>query len=409
MLMKPGATSLNEAASPRLRSPPRKERSTCGTEDVSRWSLNGDFLTLPPNGVARHAREVVSAMDALIGEAHPLTRAIELDMISPVEASLSNIPVHVLPEYKSPRIPQAWVQGQLPRHVEGGLVSFCNLAPVWTRRHIVCIHDLHTFLMPESYPLGFRLAHRAILPMLGRRAAAITTVSEFSKQHLVSAGIASADRITVTGNGSDHVHRWNASRGTCDLDYGRPFVLCLGQPQPYKNLRLILDIAPALERRGISVLVAGAISNADLTACNGGQTLPGNVRRLGRISDDDLAQAYSQALCFLFPSRIEGFGLPAVEAMALGCPLIASTAPCLREICGSAAVHADPDDPQAWIDAIVRLRDTPRLAGELSRKGRLRAQAYSWRRIALTYFRLMSEIPQESRRQKRDDCELEPA
>ena len=104
------------------------------------------------------------------------------------------------------------MQLRLPAHVKGGLLSFCNLAPVAVSRHIVCIHDLHTRLMPESYGMFFRWAHRAILPLLGRRAARITTVSGLSREHLVHYGIAARSKIVVTHNGSDHTRHWSPDR-----------------------------------------------------------------------------------------------------------------------------------------------------------------------------------------------------
>jgi glycosyltransferase involved in cell wall biosynthesis len=140
---------------------------------------------------------------------------------------------------------------------------------------------------------------------------------------------------------------------------------------------------------GIDIVIAGDIDGPTLASYG---PLPGNVRLLGRISDDDFAYALSRALCLLFPSRIEGFGLPAAEAMALGCPLVASTSPCLPEVCGQAALLADPDDAVAWITAVHRLLHEPDLRADLIARGRQRAKAFSWRRIAETYLELMAEI-----------------
>jgi len=274
--------------------------------------------------------------------------------------------------------------------VKGGLLSFCNLAPVAVKRHIVCIHDLHTRLMPESYGLFFRLAHRVILPLLGRRAARVTTVSGLSREHLVAYGVAPRSKIVVTHNGSDHALRWKRERARLALKPDRPFVLCLGRPQKYKNVALMLGLAPALERMGLDLWMAGDI---DATAlCQYGPRVPGNVRLLGRISDDEFASALTHALCFLFPSRIEGFGLPAVEAMALGCPVVASTSPCLPEVCGNGALFADPDDTEGWLRAIVNLKDNRALRSRMIDLGRARASAYSWRSIAERYLALMAEV-----------------
>lgn len=361
-----------------------------------RWTINGDFTTLSPKtGVARYSREVTMALDALIAEKHPLARDLDIDLVAPRPLAeplpLDNIPVRVVPEFSRPRLPQFWVQVQLPRHVPGGLLSFCNLAPVAVRRHIACIHDMHTRLMPSSYGRGFRWAHRLILPALGRRAARITTVSELSRSHLVRLGIAPPEKIVVTYNGSDHAGRWDAARSALNVGGGRPYVLCLGQKdQEYKNMGLLAKLAPLLDEMGLDLWMPGSVDAATLLRYV--PEMPGNVVLPGRFGDDDFRKALDNALCFLFPSRIEGFGLPAVEAMASGCPVVASTSPCIPEICGDAALFADPDDIGAWAENIRRLLHFPALRATLAAKGHARAGCYSWRAIAAKYLELMAQV-----------------
>ncbi len=358
------------------------------------WAINGEFVSLSAGGVARYAREVTLAMDALIGEGVPAADGLDVTLIAPREPEslkLRNIQLRVVPEFRRPRLPQYWVQRQLPGAIEGGLVSFCNLAPVAVRRQIACIHDAHTFVRPESYGRGFRLAHRLILPMLGRRARYITTVSELSRDHLVRYRLAPADKIVVAYNGADHAGRWDAARSGLALGE-RPYVLCLGQPQRYKNMELVLRIAPALDSLGLDICMAGDIREEDLPPGRDGR--PGNLRLLGRVGDDDLAKLLQGAVCFLFPSRTEGFGLPAVEAMIHGCPVIASTAPCLPEICGEGAILADPDRPEEWVAAVRQLWQDDHQRQRLIEKGRARATRYSWRAIAQTYLGLMSRVDQ---------------
>jgi glycosyltransferase involved in cell wall biosynthesis len=377
------------------------ERSPARTPDVlsagsaqgrrRRWAINGDFVTLRRNGVARYAREVTRQLDELLAEGHPLTRDLDIELIVPriPDEALQRIPVRLVPEFRYPRLPQFWVQAQLPFHVRGGLLSFCNLAPVATSRHIACIHDLHTKLMPESYGRGFRLAHQVILPLVGRRAARITTVSGLSKQHLVEHGVAAEQKISITYNGSDHARAWDASRSQLVNDRSRPYAICFGRPERYKNTELLVALAPKLDAIGLDLWVVGDTDPQMFSEHLSGST---NVRLLGRIGDDDLAKALSGATCFLFPSRIEGFGIPAVEAMIHRCPVIASTAQCLPEVCGDAALYADPDDLDAWLAAVTRLNGDRELRAQLVALGVARADRYSWRAIAERYLTLMAEV-----------------
>ena len=97
-----------------------------------RWTLNGDFIGLEANGVSRYGRETTLALDALIAEGHPLARGLTLDLVAPSAPDglrLKAIPIRIVPEWKALRLPQVWCQFQLPRHVPGGLVSFCNKCP----------------------------------------------------------------------------------------------------------------------------------------------------------------------------------------------------------------------------------------------------------------------------------------
>lgn len=388
------ATASRDAAAALARSAEGCERSTPGPTKRRVWAINGDFLTLKPTGVARYAREVTLALDALIAAKHPLTCDLTLGLLAPRPPDkllpLRAIPVRVIPEFRRPRLPQFWVQAQLPPHVTGGLLSFCNLAPIAVRRHIVCIHDVHPWLMPDNYGRLFRWTHRIVLPMLGRRARRVTTVSAQSRDHLVRFGVAPAEKIVVTYNGSDHVARWRPDLARLDAGRDRPFVLCLGRSQRYKNVELMLKIAPMLDAQGVDVCMAGDINAGTLQRyC---PDIPANVRLLGHISDHDLAKLLSVALCFIFPSRIEGFGLPAVEAMALGCPVIASSAPCLPEVCGEAALYVDPDDVAGWADAICRVKNDAQLRRRMIDDGYARAQCFSWRQIAEIYLRLMRAV-----------------
>lgn len=360
-----------------------------------RWTINGDFTTLRRNGIARYAHEVTVALDALISEGHPLGRDLEIDLVVPRQPAeplhLKAISVRVVPEFNRPRLPQFWVQAQLPWHVPGGLLSFCNLAPVVLRRQIACIHDMHTRLMPSSYARGFRWAHRVILPLLGRRAARITTVSQLSRSHLVEFGIAREENIVVTYNGSDHAKRWDATRSSLAVNRGRPYVVCLGRgDQEYKNMGLLAKIAPFLDEMGLDLWMPGDID--ETTVLRHVPEMPSNIILLGRISDHDFKRALEGALCFLFPSRIEGFGLPAIEAMASGCPVIASTSPCLPEICGDSALYADPDDVQSWAENVRQLAVDPDLRKRMVGKGHTRASSYSWRWIAWKYLELMVQV-----------------
>src|ERR1700722_1340768 len=173
-----------------------------------RWSVNGRFLRRSLTGVDRYALEILRAMDALIGEGHPLAEGVTLDVLYPADAReaspFANIPLRMLPSASG----HLWEQSILPLYVRGGLLSLCNAGPLAVKKQIVCIHDVNIRLAPESYGLLFRTVYRLLQPALGRRVAQVVTVSRFSQKTIARFGIRPADEIAVIHNGYEHVLEW---------------------------------------------------------------------------------------------------------------------------------------------------------------------------------------------------------
>jgi glycosyltransferase involved in cell wall biosynthesis len=355
------------------------------------WSINGRFLTQPFSGVQRYAFEILRELDGLVSEAHGPARDLVLELLVPRG-------VETLPQLQSIAIRavgraggHVWEQTALPPVVRGGLLSLCNTGPVAISKQIVCLHDVNTRIFPESYSLAFRSLYRILLPALGRRARQVTTVSHYSARQLVHYGIASEAKLRVIPNGHEHALRWQARHSAKTGEAaGRNTIFVLGSPAPHKNIALLLGLADDFAAAGLRLAIAGmSDSRVFKAAPEGGDA--GNVIWLGRVSDDEIAALLGDCLCLAFPSFVEGFGLPAVEAMAWGCPVVASDRTSLPEICGEAALYAPPDDPAAWRDQIIRLSRDGNLRGGLVEKGRARMQKFSWRRSAELYLQAMAD------------------
>ncbi len=326
------------------------------------WSINGRFLTQRVTGVQRYATQLVHAMGeacypkASLERSRRCSQAPDLEIVAPESATS---PESSLPFRRVGRkAGQYWEQISLPRLAsKGGVLSLCNTGPIVSKRHVLCIHDTNVFLYPQSYSRAFRNYYRVMLPLLGRSATKILTVSNTSAELLARCGIASRRKIQVVPNGHEHVFSWDASRSTLQLDTltKRPFVLVIGSQAPHKNIELVYKIAPELAKSGVDVLVSGTGGKVFCQTDSAGQSQSGshsNVHHLGYVTDDDLAKLYSNALCLLFPSFVEGFGLPLVEALAFGCPIVSSDASCMPEICADHARYASPHQPSQWVDAV---------------------------------------------------------
>ncbi|MER8917046.1 glycosyltransferase family 4 protein [Mesorhizobium sp. M0761] len=354
------------------------------------WTINGRFLSQPTTGVQRYAGEIVRALDALFAEQAPLTRGLELRLHCPPGSS--DIAINSIERCEiGSRGGHLWEQTRLAASLRGGgLLSLCNTGPLLSRKHIVCIHDANVWNAPQSYSLRFRTSYKALLPCLGKTACSISTVSNFSLGELVRLGIVPERRAFVAPNGHEHVLRWKPEHSAATrLAASRETIVMIGGAAPHKNVKLILDMAGRLGKAGLKIAVVG-MSDSDIFKTGSARAEAQNIHWLGRISDNELAALLMDSLCLAFPSLTEGFGLPVVEAMALGCPVVVSERASLPEVCRNAALYAAANDPQAWFDRFMGLRNSKALRVQFMGKGKARALAYSWRASALRYLQAMA-------------------
>lgn len=359
-------------------------------------TINGRVFSQNLTGVPRHAREIVAGLDTRL-QTEPLRSSISAKIVIPAGAACPlNLSAIAVQETRDPGGP-LWTQFVLPALTQGVLLSLGNIGPVIASNHIVCIHDANAYLAPESYSRLFRLYYGTILPILAKRAVHVVTVSNFSARMLNEFGLCPLEKITVIPNGHEHVRRWRSDRSAyaSTASCRRPFIFVLGSRARHKNVKTLYSIAKELDALGLDLLAAGGPDK--IFSPIEWDTVPSNVRMLGFVTDDDLAALYQNAFCFAFPSLTEGFGLPALEAMALGCPVIASDCASLPEVCGDAALYADPNSPGAWLDQIRRLHADPKLAATLRAEGPRRAKRFSWTQSAGLYLDLiMSTLPRET-------------
>jgi glycosyltransferase involved in cell wall biosynthesis len=347
--------------------------------------INGRFLSQPVTGVQRYAREIVRALDATLRDG-----GRRATIVAPADARAA-LPLGAIDVRRTRLGGHLWEQAVLPLVASGTLVNLCNLAPLARTRQIVCVHDANVFTFPQSYSCAFRAYYRALLPRLAKRAARVVTVSHASASDLARWLDLPASSIVVAPNGHEHALRWDplASKLAKSFAIKRPFILTIGSRAKHKNVGLILGMAKAIDALGLDIVVVGERSSIfGDTEPNGAASAAtdlANVTFLGRVSDDDLASLLRSALCLAFPSLTEGFGLPLVEAMAIGCPVVASDRPSLREVCGTAGLLASPTDPEAWLDRFRSLATSEDRQEECRQRGFEQVKRFSWSDSANIY------------------------
>jgi glycosyltransferase involved in cell wall biosynthesis len=351
-------------------------------------AINGRFLTQSLTGVQRYAREMTRALNVLAasGAAPPMR------LIAPPGAKGLEAFPYLSPEATGTRSGQLWEQFDLPHAASGSfLLNFGNTAPVAQgRNQAVVIHDAGVFDTPESYSLTFRTWSRALQRMLVSRGTHILSVSRFSAERIAATLGAEAGGIGVTLEGGEHILR-EAADATILQRHGlmpQGYALVIGTGAAHKNLAALQHAIRFLGQRGLLLAVAGAKDSAVFR--QEGTPPAVHVKPLGRVSDAELRALYESALCLVFPSRYEGFGLPPLEAMWCGCPVIAARAGAMPEVCGDAALWFDAARPDGLGDAIARLVNDATLRENLVAAGRSQAASFSWERAAK---RLLGFLP----------------
>lgn len=347
-------------------------------------SVNGRFLARRMTGVDRFAFEVMLAIDKLISAQDPDFRDLSFRLLVPGE-------IEALPSFRNIEIKRIgghrghlWEQFELHRHIgaKDVLLSLCNTGPAFLRRQIVVIHDAATARVPAAFTRGFRSWYRILLPLLGAASRKVVTVSRFSQDEIVDAFSIRRQKTVVVSEGAEHLLRIEPDNDALKKFnlHSRPYVLAVSSMAAHKNFKLVLDALSTLPDAPFDVAIAGGANPAVFG--QGAMSNSQRVRWLGYVSDAELRALYESAMCFVFPSVYEGFGIPPLEAMHCGCPVLAAKAASIPEVCGDAAEYFSPHDATALGSLLLRIAEDAQLRRDMSARGRLRAKEFTWERTA---------------------------
>jgi glycosyltransferase involved in cell wall biosynthesis len=292
-----------------------------------------------------------------------------------------------------------WEQFALPGHLGKKLLwSPSNTGPLAIAKQVVTIHDMVTLDHPAWMSRKFAAWYGWLLPRLVRRVARVITDSEFTRERILAITHIAAEKVAVIPLGVDrrfyprtpeeiaHV------REILGIPHGR-YCLSVSAVEPRKNLRRLLQAWGKLQCRlpeDVWLVLAGGKGKSLVFQDDKWGTLPPRVHWTSHVADSYLPALYSGATAFIYVSLYEGFGLPPLEAMACGVPVVASCIPPLREVCGSFAILVDPLDVVAIAQGICQVihdRDNEKpLPAALAR-----AANFSWERTAELTWRVLEE------------------
>jgi alpha-1,3-rhamnosyl/mannosyltransferase len=258
-----------------------------------------------------------------------------------------------------------------------------------TQPFVVTIHDHSASLFPNDHSLEWRAYGRWFLPRRAKAARLVLTGTEFARRQVVDGLGLDPDRVAVTPYGVDVAyHEAGRSRRPASIPAGPPLLLFPGAPTARKNLPVLLRAlagARPTDRLAEARLEISGAREEEFPEHHGliqKLGLLGRVTWLGQLRPEELPQHMVAASAVVYPSRYEGFGLPALEAMAVGTPLIAANAACLPEVVGDGGLLVDPDDELALRDALESVLSGSDLRRRLIEAGRRRAAGFTWERCA---------------------------
>ena len=280
-----------------------------------------------------------------------------------------------------------WAMAKLPRNATVFIPGYN--APLWPMRpFIFTVHDLNHLDVPNNSSASKRLYYHLVIRRACHSALRVLTVSEFSRQRIIEWAGVSPQQVVCVGNGVDASFHPEGERH----DPGFGYLLMVSNRRPHKNEEgALAAFARARIDPAIRLLLTGSPTNA-LQAHIAQLGLTGRVVFVGRVEDAQLPALYRGALGLLFPSLYEGFGLPVVEAMASGVPVLTSTVTALPEVAGEAALLVDPYDVDAIASGIERLLTDEDLRTRLRVAGLKRAAIFRWDDVAARVKHVLDEL-----------------
>ena len=355
---------------------------------ILRVGFDGHAFSSPAAGIRRYSAELVRALVALGEPMEVVALGGDAGCIPPG--------VERVADASHPPSNAGWTLIGLPRTAARARVHVIHApaytAPFWAPVPVVLtIHDVSYEIHPEWYPYRRDWLRRYLYRRSAQSAARVLTVSSFSASEITVAYGIPPSRITVTPLGVHGTFAAGDPNVARDLpaDVTEPFLLHVGDIHERRNLPLVVDALLAARRHfgaaaALSLVVAGVDRGITegLCAMAAEAGAPEAVVALGPVSEDRIHALYRGAMALVYPSLYEGFGLPLIEAMASGTPILASHAASIPEVLGGAGVLLDPRDVSAWRDAIIRIVNDERLRHDLRTRGLARAATYTWQRTA---------------------------
>jgi glycosyltransferase involved in cell wall biosynthesis len=265
-------------------------------------------------------------------------------------------------------------------------------------KQVVTVHDLLPLRYPECYP-RLHYYFKFLLPRVLSRTSAIVCDSATTKRDLQEwlPGLKKKTYVVYPGYDSGLFRQVDSARileVRQRMRLPAKYILTVGESRPYKRFERAVEAVALLKDKSISLVVVGNKNKLDGGLANLPNELGITDRVLftGRVDDDDLVALYSGATAFVFPTLYEGFGLPVIEAMACGCPVVCSDIPTLREVAGTAAIFCKPDSVDAIVEGLDSVLSSQATQESLRSQGLVQCQQFTWDKASSDIAQIMNDL-----------------
>lgn len=309
--------------------------------------INGRFLGMQMTGVQRYAYEIVQKLDSIVEQGR-----FEIAVPSYLKTNLTLKNIKMVPVGKLKN--QLWEHISFPLYVKKRKavpLNLCNVAPL-LKPGIATIHDVKIYAHPEFFSKKFILWYKILFWNIKKRSDLIITVSDFSKKEIIKYCGIDENRIVVVPNGWQHYKRFVADMDVLNK-YGlreKEYFFSMSSLDPNKNFKWIANIAKSNPLQNF--VVAGGM-NAKVFSQKMNFEKPENLKFLGYVCDGEAKALMQNSRAFLFPSFYEGFGIPPLEALSTGCPVVVSDIPVMHEVFGDSVHYIDPCDYEIDLETLL--------------------------------------------------------
>lgn len=335
--------------------------------------INGKFLTKDVTGVQRYALSLINEFKKV---------SFDFEIINPENSFIGK------------RSRTVWEQLMASKIKKGLLFCPTNSGPITYKNKIITLHDGAVLSHPEWFSKNFSIIRKTLIPILVNSSLKIITVSNFSKNHICDALSIKDDKVEVIYNGINRKKfkpMGISNKILKKYKLTKPYILFVGSIEPRKNLIRMINSwirLPDIYKKEFDLIIVGKknwiFKDVILKKEN-------SIKELGYVQDDELTMLYSMAKVFIYPSLFEGFGLPVLEAMACGTPVITSNSSALPEVGGEAVLYVDPNSEENITSKIIELLDNTSLQKDLIKRGLQRSKLFTWENNAKKSIKLFKK------------------